>query len=150
MDKTTFFRWFRQTAGQLGVPDVSLRFMRPNEAGRELGRYEPGSNSISIDERVLANDQSAVQAALHEFAHAIVYKKTNGGYFEKREGKIAYDPNNPLAINALRKLELKGGHGGEWRSVATNIGVNVDTYVDKPEDESAFGQLRRGLGYRRH
>lgn len=147
MDRTTFYRWFRQTAGHLGVPDINLRFMRPGESGRELGRYEPASNMISIDERVLQNDNLAVQAALHEFAHAIVYKK-NSGYFEKKDGKLQYDPNNPLAEYNLRKLELKGGHGGEWRGVATNLGVNVNTYIDKEDISPPSWKIRRGLGFK--
>ena len=147
MDRTTFYRWFRQTASHLGVPDINLRFMRPAEAGRELGRFEPASNAISIDERILQNDNLAVQAALHEFAHAVVYNK-NSGYFNRKDGKLQYDPNNPLAQNSLQKLEFKGGHGGEWRHVATDLGVDVNAYVDKEANLPTAWKIRRGIGFK--
>lgn len=149
MDKTTFYRWFRQAASQLGVPDVNIKFMTPSQARGEYGRYDPGENAIYIEERQLQNTTNAIHTALHELAHAIVYKR-NSEFLERSDGRIKFDPNNPIASFNLKKLEYKGGHGGEWKSVASNMGVDVTRYVDREEDRSPLGQLRFGIGFRRH
>lgn len=149
MDKQTFSNWFRQQASRLGVGNVSLRFMNAAQAQGEYGRYEPGTNTILIDERQLQkNDAVLINTALHELAHAIVFKN-NSEYLERDNGRIKFDLNNPLATNNLRKLEFKGGHGMAWQKTASNLGVEVGRYVDKDPDQSPYGQLRFGLGFRR-
>ena len=148
MDRSSFYRWFRQTASQLGVPDVSLSFKNLSRTSGELGQYDPGSNTITIDEGQLQDDDSIIHTTLHEFAHALVYKK-NSEYLDRRDNKIVYDVNNPLATNALNKLQYHGGHNLQWRQIASSLGVNVVSYVDKDiQDVSPFGQLRRGMGFR--
>jgi hypothetical protein len=148
MDKQTFSNWFRQQASRLGVSDVRLSFMTPSQAQGEYGRYEPGSNTILIDERQLAVDANAQHTALHELAHAIVFKR-NSEYLERDNGMIRFNPNNNLATDNLRKLEFKGGHGMAWRRVGSNLGIDVSRYVDKDPDQTPYGQLRFGLGFRR-
>jgi hypothetical protein len=147
MDRNSFTQWFRQMSARLGVSGVSLRFMNANQAKGELGRYEPGEDVIWIDERLLPNDGMVMHTALHEIAHAIVYRR-NSEYLQRNEGKIRFDAHNPLAVNALHKLEFKGGHGIEWRQIASGLGVDVNAYVDAPQDASPLGQLRRGIGAR--
>ena len=149
MDKQTFTRWFRQAASQLQVPDVKLQFMNANQARGELGRYEPGSNTVFIDDSQIQEDRNAINTGLHELAHAIVYSK-NSEYLERQNGRITFNMNSPLATNQLNKLEYKGGHGSSWRETASRLGVRVNDYVDKEQDETGFGQIRFGLGFRRH
>ena len=132
----------------MGVPDVRLDFMSHQQARGELGRYELGSNTIFIDENQLQDDRAAINVGLHELAHAIVYKR-NSEYFERKDNRLQFDIHNPLATNALNKLEFKGGHSSEWQRVAANLGVSISQYVDAPKDNSSFGQLRRGLGFSR-
>jgi len=149
MDKQTFYRWFRQAASQLGVPEVNLRFMTPAQARGEYGRYEPGENVVYIEERQLQSDTNAIHTALHELAHAIVFKN-NSQYLEREGGRIRFDLNNNLASMDMKRLRYNGGHNAEWKRVASGLNVDVSRYVDKEPAQSAFGQIRFGLGFRRH
>jgi hypothetical protein len=58
--------------------------------------------------------------------------------------------NNPIAALNMKRLEYKGGHNLEWQRVASGIGVDVTRYVDRERDNTPSGQLRFGLGFRRH
>lgn len=132
MDKVTFAAWFRQTNDKLGLPPIHLRWMTTNEYHlRELGNFNSGANTITIDERVLPNDGEAMNVGLHELAHAIVFQRDADVLTRNEFGQIKYNPMDSRAKSAILELNFAGGHSGDWVGVARRLGVDTTRYVDR-------------------
>jgi hypothetical protein len=147
MDKSQFSTWFRQMASKFNVSDTRLRWMNRSEYSYgELGNYNPNSQVISIDERVLQNDRGAINVGLHELAHAVAMKRDSDS-FPRQGDRLTYRLNDPMARGKLLEIERTAGHDSTWLGAARRLGVDVNRYVDK-HSPSPMEQLRSGLGLR--
>lgn len=149
MDKTTFANWFKNTAARLRVSDVTFRWMDGRDYGfGELGNYNPNRHAISIDERTLANDKTAINVGLHELAHAIAMKRDTS--FRRVGDELVYNLNDSMARGSLLNFGNTGGHTEEWLSIARGLGVDVTKYVDKhPPAPMQQARLALGLTFKR-
>lgn len=155
MDKTSFTIWFRAMNDKLGLPPIRLRWMTPNEYRlRELGNFNSGANTITIDERVLPNDSEAMNVGLHELAHAIVFQQDADVLTRNEYGQIKYNPMDSRAKSAILELNFAGGHGGNWISIAKHLGVDTTRYVDRHPmtareqvSAAALGNARLGTNF---